>query len=99
VLFGNEWEKAADELLANGVIVPPCKVGDMVYSIKFGDVIELIVKDFLCDRNGLYSLVVSRKDKYQKCTFEYNRFRGDLNYIKFSQDEAEKALAEKNKNN
>lgn len=24
-------EKQADHLLANGVIVPPCKVGDMVY--------------------------------------------------------------------
>lgn len=26
-------EKIADHLLANGVIVPPCKVGDTVYSI------------------------------------------------------------------
>lgn len=25
----------ADYLLANGVIVPPCKVGDMVYQIKY----------------------------------------------------------------
>jgi hypothetical protein len=25
----------ADDLLANGVIVPPCKVGDMVYQIKY----------------------------------------------------------------
>ena len=32
-LFGNEWEEAADYLLANGVIVPPCKVGDTVYII------------------------------------------------------------------
>ena len=28
----------ADELLANGVIVPPCKVGDVVYSIHNGKV-------------------------------------------------------------
>ena len=27
-----EW--LADELLANGVIVPPCKVGDIVYAVK-----------------------------------------------------------------
>ena len=27
-------EKIADFLLANGVIVPPCKVGDMVYEIQ-----------------------------------------------------------------
>ena len=27
-------EKMADNLLANGVIVPPCKVGDTVYYIE-----------------------------------------------------------------
>ena len=26
----------ADHLLANGVIVPPCKVGDTVYEIEYG---------------------------------------------------------------
>ena len=26
-------ERVADHLLANGIIVPPCKVGDMVYTI------------------------------------------------------------------
>lgn len=29
-----EFGKAADHLIANGVIVPPCKVGDMVYVIE-----------------------------------------------------------------
>ena len=28
-------EKLADHLLANGVIVPPCKVEDMVYQVKY----------------------------------------------------------------
>jgi hypothetical protein len=27
------WEALADHLLANGVIVPPCKVGDTVYTM------------------------------------------------------------------
>jgi len=27
-------ERIADHLIANGVIVPPCKVGDIVYSIN-----------------------------------------------------------------
>ena len=31
-----EWEFVADYLLENGVIVPPCKVGDMVYEICLG---------------------------------------------------------------
>ena len=31
-----EWaEHFADHLLAEGVIVPPCKVGDMVYRVSF----------------------------------------------------------------
>ena len=34
--YGNSYctEALADYLLANGVIVPPCKVGDTVYSIQ-----------------------------------------------------------------
>lgn len=32
--------KLADHLLANGVIVPPCKVGDTVYTIEVGKVKE-----------------------------------------------------------
>ena len=31
-------EDCADHLLANGVIVPPCKVGDKVYYISFNKV-------------------------------------------------------------
>ena len=33
VLYGDEeeWKIAAEYLLANGVIVPPCKVGDKMY--------------------------------------------------------------------
>lgn len=98
-----EWEcdvqpetvlQIAEYLLENGVIVPPCKVGDTVYLIKYGDVIELVVRDLLFDTKGLYSLVASRKDQHQRCTFEYNRFRGDLEYIKFTREQAEKALAE-----
>ena len=80
------------------IIVPPCKVGDTVYLIKYGNVIELVVRGLLFDTKGLYSLVASRKDKYQRCTFEYNRFRGDLKYIKFTREEAEKALAERSGN-
>lgn len=34
----------ADHLLANGVIVPPVKVGDILYDITFGDVRELRVE-------------------------------------------------------
>ena len=33
-LVDGEIEAIADHLLANGVIVPPCKVGDIVYTIN-----------------------------------------------------------------
>ncbi len=33
VVFRKDIEKLADYLLANGVIVPPCKVGDKVYYV------------------------------------------------------------------
>lgn len=88
-------EAIAEYLVSNGVIVPPCKVGDMVYSIKYGDIIELVVRGFSCDPKGLDTLIVSRKDKYQRCTFQYNKFDGSLDFIKFSRKEAEFALINK----
>ena len=35
----------ADYLLTNGVIVPPCKVGDTVYFIHFNKIESVIVED------------------------------------------------------
>lgn len=34
----NFIEKIADYLLANGVIVPPCKVGDTVYAVGYREI-------------------------------------------------------------
>ena len=34
-LMRKGFTECADYLLANGVIVPPCKVGDIVYQIKY----------------------------------------------------------------
>lgn len=39
-LQDEEVERLADYLLANGVTIPPCKVGDVVYYISFGKVYE-----------------------------------------------------------
>ena len=35
VVMRKDIEELADFLLANGVIVPPCKVGDMVYKVDY----------------------------------------------------------------
>ena len=41
-------EIIADYLLANGVIVPPCKVGDTIYSFcdVFGTMLPYVIQDF-----------------------------------------------------
>ena len=55
----SEWESAADYLLANGVIVPPCKVGDVVYTNIIGtglhNSFRIETVDLLGFSNGLYS--------------------------------------------
>ena len=42
------WGDVANYLLANGVIVPPCKVGDTVYSFcyVFGAILPYVVQNF-----------------------------------------------------
>ena len=57
--YDNADEYIADRLLANGVIVPPCKVGDKVYKvctvnsrIKFGSLWDGKVVESNCDRCG-----------------------------------------------
>ena len=55
------YEQCADYLLANGVIVPPCKVGDKVWVIDLphfeGIVTECVVACFNdIDENGIGSM-------------------------------------------
>lgn len=48
-------DNLADYLLANGVIVPPCKVGDVVYDLSFGKINAYIVEtmNFKYTVNGI----------------------------------------------
>lgn len=47
----NPIEKLADILLANGVIVPPCKVGDVLWTFSYGKVVsgEVIEIKWQCE--------------------------------------------------
>lgn len=46
--------KIADYLLANGVIVPPCKVGDTVYQVdNAGRIYESKIKTVIYDTDGI----------------------------------------------
>ena len=51
-------EKQADHLLANGVIVPPCKVGDIIYALTY-------------DRKYYMPLKVTRRESLVRWMDEY----------------------------
>ena len=82
-----EAETIADYLLENGVIVPPCKVGDMVYIFERGSYIIPI-----CGQGKPHWEI-----KIEKCSFKYwllDNHKFGVNMF-FTREEAEKALAEK----
>lgn len=55
-------ESLADHLLANGVIVPPVKVGQTVYGISRGVIIPIIVDKILYSNDGIDFL--GRNEQY-----------------------------------
>ena len=89
----NHIERQVDYLLANGVIVPPCKVGDTIYQLCKGyksyvleyEVIEIsILEDFI-------DIIASSK----KCPFAYpDRFSSEQfgKTVFLTKEEAEQAL-------
>ena len=82
-----EAETIADYLLENGVIVPPCKVGDMVYIFERGSYIIPI-----CGQGKPHWEI-----KIEKCSFKYwllDNHKFGVNMF-FTREEAEKALKER----
>ena len=85
-------QNVADHLLANGVIVPPCKVGDAVYYIPFGNhIVECKVAQ----------IVIEPFEKIEMSFHCYGGIAFDMRHIGetvfLTKDEAEKALAERSK--
>ena len=81
-----EAEILADYLLENGVIVPPCKVGDIVYIFERGSYIIPI-----CGQGKPHWEI-----KIEKCSFKYwllDNHKFGVNMF-FTREEAEKALEE-----
>lgn len=87
--FNEACELVADHLIENGVILPPCKVGDTVYS-KNG---KPYVVEGIHYKNGRFMFGGSRdgiEGMPQKVWFE-----NEINKTVFlSKEEAEKALKE-----
>ena len=89
----------ADHLLANGVILPPCKVGDTVYKISRNKVkaCEVVFIGISKDENCSYFNFV---ENYADGTFykSYSMGFGEIGKTVFlTREEAEKALREKEK--
>lgn len=57
-------QNIADYLIANGVVCPPCKVGDMVYYFAGSQICEGTVKSFITNTNENYYAIV--------CETKYN---------------------------
>ena len=87
------WAVKADHLLANGVIVPPCKVGDTVYRIskRYGEwcVLPRMVSSMTYSLDHLYRVVwcihTTADDYLGKTVF-------------LTREEAEAALEERTRN-
>ena len=95
-------EMVADYLIANGVIVPPCKVGDTVYNIEYNIIIKkwYVVKKWYVDSiNNTGECwnckLKSNKNKY-KYDFRFVRFDDFGKTVFLTKEEAEAKLKELN---
>ena len=81
---GQTWEDAfADFLLENGVIVPPCKVGDTVYHANYtpygGEIRALLVTNIIFETNGVAfderaigeSIFITKEEAEKACQDKY----------------------------
>lgn len=77
-------ENLADYLLENGAILPPCKIGDNVYSIFQGRILREVVHSFKIYPNEFYIYTIINNwhlDDVGKTVF-------------LTKEEAEKALSQ-----
>lgn len=87
----NSLELIADYLLANGVIVPPCKVGQIVYSIN---------RKALGGHWEDNRYIVDKWDELKVCEIPFSLTLWECGWkgIFLTREEAEKALAERSEN-
>ncbi len=83
-------EYVADYLLANGVIVPPCKVGDTVYTIFEGKIEALkIIHTYIEENTKCIQIHYDAENKFLKMPFAYCHIGKSIFLTK---EEAEQAL-------
>lgn len=83
-------ERVADILLANGVIVPPCKVGDKVWCIEEND-----NGDFCIAKRFVTAILISGIGMKIRCGFCLYKPQEVGKELFFNEADAEKALKER----
>lgn len=88
-------ETVADYLLSHGVIVPPCKVGDVVYDIGvFSKVMKAEVATMMTDGSEFLSAVVIPRKPHHRWLVNWKN-AGKTVFL--TREEAEQALKEREK--
>ena len=118
----HEWEcdvktetlsQIAEHLIENGVIVPPCKVGDTVYTLREVSCEDIDGANTECEYYGFGTDDrICTLEKPQKCPYRYRIFKSlvtEYNLLSFARqwgktvfltkEEAEQALAERSGGN
>ena len=81
----------ADHLLANGVIVPPCKVGDDIYWI------DSDTNEIKCQKNGIKAVCYFGDDNFKIISKDENTPEDiGTRWCMFTKEEAEQVLKERN---
>lgn len=98
-------EAVADYLLANGVIVPPCKLGDTVYIIENRDMLNIDPSVCSVTDDEIYEMGYGRTQSGELKWLFLLLETGEDFYddevgktVFLSKDEAEKVLAERSNN-
>lgn len=102
-----EWRNVSDHLIANGVIVPTCKMGSDIYHITDSTMQEMQVAYGVFSKKGI-TMSANCKDEYFECESNCD-FEGKTCGIGFDErdigktvfltkEDAKKALAERIKN-
>lgn len=88
---GSFTEFLADYFIANGVILPPCKIGQIVWLVRDGKIEETTVEKIVLKDKGLYLKLLCNSFYETTC-------RSIGKTVFFTREEAEKVL-ERSKGN
>ena len=94
VSFEVDYENIADYLLANGVILPPCKIGNTLWWIDNKRVLDMVCVGFVKTHKKFLVTIARNTNDF---TTHYNAIFNKEVFL--TKEEAEKALAERGADN